>query len=299
MTKRKYQNVRNDGIAGLTPCFAAEHAFINLEGSRGGPVISYFCFGTPKLMIMSPKLLYLLMVPAFLLSCEKREKEALQMQVDSLKTELQKSYQMSQTLSEVGVLLDSIDASRQLLRVHLEQGTPYDDYTQRLKDLNGYIRTTAGKIESLEHNLSTTSANSKALAKTVRLLKAELGKKGEEVAFLQEQVEKFRHENQNLIITVDLQDAEIADKQAQIESREQELALIEARVQELMIQSKVSEAEAYFTRAQAIEKAADRTKLAPRKRKETIREAIDLYKKALSMGKTEAEAKITELESRL
>ena len=77
------------------------------------------------------------------------------------------------------------------------------------------------------------------------------------------------------------------------------MALIEARVQELMIQSKVSEAEAYFTRAQAIEKAADRTKLAPRKRKETIREAIDLYKKALSMGKTEAEAKITELESRL
>jgi chromosome segregation ATPase len=250
-------------------------------------------------MIMSPKLLYLLMVPAFFLSCEKREKEALQMQVDSLRTELQKSYEMSQTLTEVGVLLDSIDASRQLLRVRLEKGTPYDDYAERLKEVNDYIRTTAGKIENLEHNLNTSSANAKALARTVKVLKNELAKKGEEVAFLQEQVEKFRNENQNLIITVDLQDAEIADKQAQIEAKEQELALIEARVQELMIQSKVSEAEAYFTRAQAIEKAASRTKLAPRKRKETIKEAIDLYKKALSMGKTEAEAKITELEARL
>jgi hypothetical protein len=248
---------------------------------------------------MSPKLLYLLMIPAFFLSCEKGEKQALQMKVDSLKTELQRSYQMSQALSEVGELLDSIDASRQLLRVKLEQGTPYDDYTDRLKDVNAYIRTTAGKIETLEQNLKTSSSSSKALAKTVRLLKAELAKKGEEVAFLQEQVEKFRHENQNLVITVDLQDAEIADKQDQIDAKEQELALIEARVQELMIHSKISEAEAFYTRAQAIEKAADRTKLAPRKRKETIKEAIDLYKKALSMGKTEAGAKITELEARL
>ena len=117
--------------------------------------------------------------------------------------------------------------------------------------------------------------------------------------FLQEQVEKFRNENENLIITVDLQDAEIADKQAEIESKSQELALIEARVQELMIQSKISEADAYYTRAQAIETAANRTKLAPRKKKETMREALELYKKALSLGKNEAQAKITQLESRL
>jgi hypothetical protein len=117
--------------------------------------------------------------------------------------------------------------------------------------------------------------------------------------FLQDEVEKFRNENANLIITVDLQDAEITDKQSQIEVKSQELALIEARVQELMIQSKIGEAEAYYTRAQAIETAAARTKLAPRKKKETIREALELYRKALSLGKKEAQAKITELEGRL
>ena len=52
-------------------------------------------------------------------------------------------------------------------------------------------------------------------------------------------------------------------------------------------------------RAQAIETAAERTRLAPRKKKETIKEALDLYKKALSLGKNEAQAKITELEDRL
>lgn len=248
---------------------------------------------------MSQKLLYLLLIPGFLLSCETKEKEALQSQVDSLQIELEKSHQTSETLSEIGTLLDSIDATRQLLRINLVEGTPYDDYSGRMEELNDYIRNTQDRIGQLEESLRSSKANAAAFGKTIRQLKAELQKQGQEVVFLQEQVEKFRNENENLIITVDLQDAEIADKQAQIDARSQELALIEARVQELMIQSKISEAEAYYTRAQAIETAAERTKLAPRKKKETMRQALDLYKKALSLGKNEAEAKISELEDRL
>lgn len=250
-------------------------------------------------MIMPPKLLYLVLIPALLVSCETKEKEALQMQIDSLQAELEESHRASQTLAEVGNLLDSIDASRQLLRINLVEGTPYDDYTQRMTDLHDHIKSTQQKIADLEKSLQTSSANSKAFANTIRKLKGQLNQKEKEVAFLQKEVEKFRNENENLMITVNLQDAEIADKQSQIESKSQELALIEARVQELMIQSKISEAEAYYTRAQAIEIAADRTKLAPRKKKETMREAIELYKKALSLGKNEAEAKINELEDRL
>jgi hypothetical protein len=96
-----------------------------------------------------------------------------------------------------------------------------------------------------------------------------------------------------------MQEAELSDKASQIEAKTQELALIEARVQELMIQSKMTEADAYFARAQAVEEAANRTKLAPRKKKETLKEAVELYKKALSMGKNEAQEKITELEKKI
>jgi chromosome segregation ATPase len=248
---------------------------------------------------MSTKLLYLLLIPGFLLSCETNEKETLQNKVDSLTVELEKSHQASQSLAEIGTLLDSIDATRQLLRVNLVEGTPYDDYAGRMEDLHEYIRSSQERIEKLEQSLQSSEANAKAFSKTITQLKAELAKKGREMAFLEEQVEKFRHENENLIITVNLQDAEIADKQEQIDARTQELALIEARVQELMIQAKVSEAEAYYTRAQAIETAAERTRLAPRKKKETIKEALDLYRKSLSLGKTEAQAKISELEARL
>lgn len=250
-------------------------------------------------MITSHKLLYLLMIPAVLSACDGVEKQALQLQVDSLKTELERSHEVSRTLVEVGSLLDSIDATRQLLRVNLVEGTAYEDYSGRMRELNNYIRNTEEKIETLEKSLQSSRANARALSRTISQLKAEVERKSQEMVFLREQVEKFRNENENLIITVNLQDAEIADKQAQIDAKSQELALIEARVQELLIQSKMSEADAYFTRAQAIETAAERTKLAPRKKKETMREALELYKKALSLGKSEAQAKITELEARL
>jgi hypothetical protein len=112
-------------------------------------------------------------------------------------------------------------------------------------------------------------------------------------------VDKYRNENQNLIQTVDLQESLLVDKEMQIIEKNQELALIEARIQELMIQSKMTEAEAYYARGEAVEEAARRTKLAPKKKKETLREALELYKKSLSLGNDQAQAKVDALEERL
>jgi chromosome segregation ATPase len=248
---------------------------------------------------MLRKLVFALPVAALILGCDTKEKEILQSQVDSLKVELETSQAMAQTLTEVGAMMDSIDASRQLLRVNMVEGTTYSDYSSRMKDINGYVKETQKKIDDLEKTLKTSKANSNAYSKTIKKLKADLEAKTVEIASLQEQVDKYRNENQNLITTVGMQEAELADKAVQIETKTQELALIEARVQELMIQSKMTEADAYYARGEAVEEAAARTKLAPRKKKETLREAVELYKKALSLGKAEAQDKITALEKKL
>ena len=248
---------------------------------------------------MLRNLVFAIPVAALVVGCGTKERETLQSQVDSLKVELETSQAMAQTLTEVGAMMDSIDASRQLLRVNMVEGTTYSDYATRMKDINGYVKETQKKIDDLEKTLKTSKANANAFSKTIKKLKADLEAKTVEIASLQEQVDKYRNENQNLITTVGMQEAELSDKAAQIETKTQELALIEARVQELMIQSKMTEADAYFARGQAVEEAANRTKLAPRKRKETYREAVELYKKALSLGKTEAQDKITELEKKL
>ncbi|MBX2962332.1 MAG: hypothetical protein KF687_07455 [Cyclobacteriaceae bacterium] len=243
---------------------------------------------------------FLWILPLIILAaCGGKEKAQLQSQVDSLRIELETSQRVASTLMEVGVLLDSIDASRQLLRINMVEGTTYDDYTARMKDLNNYVKNTEQKITDLENALRNSQGMSSSYAKQIKKLKTDLESKTREIIALQEQVERFRNENQNLINLTEMQSAEIADKEIQIATKEQELALIEARIQELMIQSKVSEADAYYARAQAVEEAASRTKLAPKKKKETLQEALELYKKSLSLGKEEAKAKITELEKKI
>lgn len=235
---------------------------------------------------------------ALLSSCGG-ETEKLKSQLDSLQNELQVSQQMAQTLQEVGTLMDSIDANRQLLRVNVIEGTTYSDYTSRMKDLNNYVKETQSKIGDLEKSLKKSKANNNAYASTIKKLKADLEKSNGEIVALRQRVEELGNLNENMKVTIDMQEAELNDKQSQIEEKTQELALIEARIQELMIQSKMSEADSYFARGEAVEEAANRTKLAPRKKKETYKEAMELYKKALSLGSDKAQAKITLLEKKI
>jgi chromosome segregation ATPase len=234
-----------------------------------------------------------LAVVGLLFSCRNEEKEqALQSQVDSLKTELHENQETAQTLQEVGVLIDSIDASRQLLRTDMVEGTSYKDYKSRLQDITAYVRETQSKIAELEKS----AKNSRTYAGTIKRLKLDLEKRTLQIAALEQEVQKIRTENMSLARTVSERDSLISVNTETIKMREENLAALETRVQEMNIESKNNQAEAYFAQAQALEKAAQRTKFAPRKKKETKREALELYKMALSLGKTEAESKIQELE---
>jgi chromosome segregation ATPase len=257
----------------------------------------YICIPISKTFMKN--LFFVLPLVAFAAACGNKESAQLQSQVDSLRSVLETNQRVAQTLQEVGVLMDSIDANRQLLRVNMVEGTTYDNYTSRMEDLNNYVKDTENKIADLEKALKKSKGVSGTYAATIKKLKEDLASKNTEIALLQEQVEKYRNENQNLIQTVGLQEAEIADKDEQLAAKRSELALIEARIQEIMLQSKMSEADAYYARAVAVEEAANRTKLAPRKKKETYQEALELYKKAQSLGSKDAAAKITELEKKI
>src|SRR5436190_4201559 len=132
------------------------------------------------------RLLMIVIVGAFLSGCGGAEKEKLQSKVDSLQNELQISQQTAQTLQEVGTLMDSIDASRQVLRVNMVEGTTYSAYTSRMKDLNNYVKETQSKIGELEKSLKKSKSNSKAFASTVAKLKSDLEKKNKEIELLQQ-----------------------------------------------------------------------------------------------------------------
>src|SRR6186713_17793 len=172
---------------------------------------------------MNRMLVFVLPVAALIAGCDTKEKDSLKSQVDSLKVELETSQKMANTLTEVGVLMDSIDASRQLLRVNMVEGTTYDDYTSRMKDINSYVKDTQKKIDDLEKSLSSSQSKNAGNAKIIKKLKADLEAKTAEITALQEQVATLHSQNENLITTTKLQEVDLADKQAQIEAKEQEL----------------------------------------------------------------------------
>lgn len=234
-----------------------------------------------------------------LMSCGREERERLEARVDSLQSELLVSRDAVQALQEVGTLIDSIDASRKILRTTMVEGTAYDDYVERMEDINKYVRVTERKLESLEKSLRSYKSTSSAYASTIKKLKLDLDKAGKEMIALQEMVTRYQQDNQNLVQTVSLKDAEIEDKINQVRIKEGELATLERRVDELLIQSRTDEADAYFNRAQVVEELAARTRFAPRKKKETRQEALELYRMALFLGKNEAQPRIAELERKL
>lgn len=248
---------------------------------------------------MLKRLLFALSIVAVLTSCDQREKVELTQRVDSLQHELAISQEAAQTLMEVGNLLDSVDASRQLLRTHMVEGTGYDEYMARMHDLNNYVKETQDKIHVLENSVRSSRSASSSYAATIKKLKADLEKTTREVMALQELVNNYRNQNDNLVEVVRLKEAEIVGKADSMRLQEEELTLVEAQARELIVQAKVNEAEAYFAQAQAMEETAKRTKFAPRKKKETRKEAIELYKMALFLGKEEAESKIAALEKKL
>lgn len=236
---------------------------------------------------------------SLLISCGSNENTETQSELDSLRLMVAENERLSEQMQQVGALMDTIDANRRLLRVNMIEGTTYDDFEARMTDLNDYVRETEQKIESMERSLGQSQSLAATYSRLIAKLKVDLETKTAEMAALQGQVEKYRNENQNLVDLATLQEAELSDKDQQIQAKEQELALLEARIQNIMIQSKMTEADATYARAQAVEEAANRTFLAPKKKKETLQEALDLYKKALLLGKKEAQAKIKELEGKI
>lgn len=229
-------------------------------------------------------------------SCNTKQLEtenaALKAAMDSLNIQIENDKVVGEQLAKVSALMDSIDKERNSLRINLETGIKSEDYETRMKGIQQYLKDTRKQLSDMEKNNTSYSA-------LVRKLQKELVSKNTEITNLQNQVALFQEENQGLISKVNLQSVEIEDKNEMIMIKEQELALIEAKMQELMIKAEVSEADAFFARGEAMELAADRTKLAPKKRKETYQEALELYKKSQSLGNTFAQAKIEALQKKI
>src|SRR6266850_2485997 len=228
---------------------------------------------------MWKKTLAYLSVVSALYGCDFQNKETARLHtvVDSLKAEIATNLKTTKTLQEIGVLIDSIDASRSALKTRMVEGTTFEDYTARMQDIRKYVKEAGQRITSLEDGVSSITNSLSSYVGIIKKLKHDWETRSQELASLQDQVGKYRNQNDNLVQTVSLQKTEIIDKLNQLEVKQQEMVKLEAQVKDLLLDSKSEEAEAYFARARAVEESANRTKFAPRKKRETRKEALELY----------------------
>jgi chromosome segregation ATPase len=233
----------------------------------------------------------------FIISCTPKEEIArVQAQNDSLRNELITAQNMLYTFKDVSSLIDSIDISRNDLRVNIVEGTPYKDYTARLREINDYVKRSEEKISALEKKLKAARHKSGAYELMVMALKDELSIARDEITALETRVNQIMKDNTDLNKTVKFQQASLEDAQLQLDEKFEEVKAFEVQIKELTDKLEISEANANFAQGQALEKSARKTKLAPKKKRNLYKQALDFYRKAHAAGHPQAADKVKELE---
>jgi len=245
---------------------------------------------------VSPSILIVILL---FVGCNSKELTRLQIENDSLRNELNSRYHVLTSLTDVRALLDSIDANRNSLRTDLSKGTSYEEFTARLKDINEFVKLSEDKINVIQSSLKTSQNEAAAYLMLVDALKNEVQIHVEEITRLSEEVTKYEEQNRGLMEAIVLKEDEVKQINIKITEKQQELLLLESRIEAMAKDFKVTEADAYYARARAVEEAANRTRLAPQKKRDTYKEALELYKRSLSLGKEEARRNIADLEERL
>ncbi|HQQ97532.1 MAG TPA: hypothetical protein PLX35_09720 [Cyclobacteriaceae bacterium] len=243
---------------------------------------------------MKIQIAVLVIVVGLLTGCDIRKMETARHTIDSLKAVVGDNQAMNKTLSEIGVLMDSIDVNRKVLRTNMIEGVRYEAYVKRMADINQYVRKTERKLTALQKKAK--QRDDAVYSAAIKRLRADLDVRTHELDALREQIERYKVQNAELVSTIDLQKSEIQDKLSQLKLKQEEMAQLQTQVDQLILSSRQDQGDALFAQAAAVEETARRTKFAPRKKKNTVREALGLYKLALQYGKTEAQERITALE---
>lgn len=240
--------------------------------------------------------IFVLALSFMLYGCDQKEKAQLQIKVDSLNNALVQSKKSEAELNDIGVMLDTIDFNRHTLRARVTEGISYGDYISRLKEINGHIKSLQEKITTLETNQKKSNGVSSA---TIRRLKADIELKSREIIALQLDVATLREQNKELIAVNYRKDSVISAKDDVIKLKNSYAVSLEDQIVDISNRNQQKVASLYYAQAEALETAANRTKFAARKKKETRREALELYKLSYQLGYVEAQAKIEELEKKL
>lgn len=149
----------------------------------------------------------------------------------------------------------------------------------------------------IRNELTRSRREAEAYLMMIDALKSEVNIRDEELHGLRDDIARYQSEIGLLLDS--LTKKEQALEKVLAATGRQNSAELQKKVQELSRNLAIAEAEACYATAQRAEATAHRIMFAPTRKKESLLEALEVYKKAFSLGKKEAAQNISQLQKSL
>jgi uncharacterized protein YoxC len=224
-----------------------------------------------------------------LMACQSNENERLAHKLDSVTNELEATRQVVMDSQQVRALLDSIDASRKVTSTNL--GDESENSLGRLNDVNEYIKDINMKMDQMEKSIKYVNT----MAASIIKLQADIEARTQKISRLEADAKKANPADKSIILTLQQKDSTLAEF---LRNCQKDMNVLQRTMEDVHAKNKMATADLYFKQAEALTSVAQNVS-SHSKRKIVKREALELYKISLSLGKTEAELKINVLEENL
>lgn len=205
------------------------------------------------------RLFGVIVVIVALSGCNTRE-IFLRDEIDALRNQVATSKQVTATLQEIGVMIDSVD----ILRSDLARGA-YNDNPDRLREINKYLETMQLRTAKLQHELDKGKGVEPVYAEMVARLQRDLTAKTLEFDALAKELFLDKAANDTLRDLVDAQNVHMQENTVLLVATQEEVLQLDQEVKRLTVDA--SSAGSYHEQALALEKASERIRLAIEKSK--------------------------------
>ncbi|MEO9870591.1 hypothetical protein [Ekhidna sp.] len=222
----------------------------------------------------------------------RNENTALHLKVDSLEAALESKEYTIQLFEVVGQYLDSIDLRRRSVILDLKKGVDDKDYIQKVKNLNQYFQKTEWAIRELEKISGTYSIQ-------IDRLKTTVDQKNDEINRLQISVNEYRNLEDSLKGRLEITESQLEKTQKSLNFSRMDVALAQMEIIGLMEVVRLSEAEIYFAEGEGLEELANKIRLAPKRKKKSLEEALNAFTTSFEMGYFPAKLRMERLQEEL
>ena len=236
-----------------------------------------------KFVLLAGGLMFSLMYASRSSLVVKLEKES-----DSLRTLVLEKEKLVTDMRSATSWTDSI-----ISNLDMNPAAAKNELPARLQSANQAIKANKKRIDEMANAIHIAKQHHEGYLAVVEALQGEVSDRVEESEVLMDSIEYFAAVNIELYENVSMQEDAMTGLYEQLQDRQLKLDALERRAHQL---KEMTEAEIYYVKGQQAEENGNRIRLAPQRKKETYREALELYKKSYSLGKSEASLKISFME---